>query len=98
MSRFVHYFLKEQTYFFRFFKKQFKIYNLQLTDRRASAEGGTGAFLQFSKAFFLVKSMPGHIAENTYTFILMNTERTYNIRTDSPANGRKEETKRGDEF
>lgn len=29
--------------------------------------------------------MPGHIAENTCTFILMNTERMYNIRTDSSA-------------
>lgn len=29
--------------------------------------------------------MSGHVAENTHTFMLMNTIRTYNIRTESPA-------------
>jgi len=31
-----------------------------------------------------MRSMSGHIAENTYTFMLMNTERMYDIRTESP--------------
>lgn len=53
-------------------------FNLQLTRRHAPA------FLQLLKVF-LARSMSGHVTENTYTFMLMNTERTYGIRTESPA-------------
>lgn len=45
-------------------------FNLQLTRRHAPA------FLQLLKVF-LARSMSGHVTENTYTFMLMNTERTY---------------------
>lgn len=70
LSRFVHYFLREQTYP-RILKNNLQ-FNLQLTRRHAPAS----AFLWFSKVF-LTRSMSGHIAENIYTFMLMNTERTY---------------------
>lgn len=50
-------------------------FNLQLTRRHAPAS----AFLQLLKVF-LARSMSGHVTENTYTFMLMNTERTY-VRT-----------------
>lgn len=66
------------------FKNNLK-FNLQLTGRHTSAEKGTGAFLRFSKIFFGQEYAWIHRRKYTCTFILMNTERTYNIRTDSPA-------------
>lgn len=57
--------------FLEFLKNNLQ-FNLQLTRRHAPAS----AFLRFSKVF-LTRSMSGHIAENIYTFMLMNTERTY---------------------
>ncbi|KAL0103433.1 hypothetical protein PUN28_017595 [Cardiocondyla obscurior] len=61
--------LKERHNLSRFNNLQF---NLQSTCRHASAS----PFLQLSKVF-LARSMSGPVAENTYTFMLMNTKRTY---------------------
>lgn len=47
------------------------IYNLIYNRRHAPAS----AFLL--PKIFLTRGMSGHIAENTYTLMLMNTERTY---------------------
>lgn len=63
LSRFVHYFLREQT-FSRILENNLQ-FNLQLTRRHAPAS----AFMRFPKVF-LARNMSGHIAENTYTFML----------------------------